>query len=92
MIGRIRHKGLKRLYEQKDAGAIGGDMRKRVVSILSTLATADSIEDVDGPGYRLHPLTGDRQGVWSVRVNANWRITFRFVNGAAYDVDLEDYH
>ena len=48
--------------------------------------------DVDLPGYRLHPLTGDRRGQWSVRVCGNWRIVFRFVNREAVDVTLVDYH
>ena len=48
--------------------------------------------DVDLPGYRLHPLTGDRRGQWSVRVSGNWRIVFRFVSGEAVDVTLVDYH
>ncbi len=44
------------------------------------------------PGYRLHRLTGDRRGYWSVRVSGNRRIIFRFVNGEVADVDLLDYH
>ena len=48
--------------------------------------------DVDLPGYRLHRLTGDRRGQWSVRVSGNWRIVFRFVNGETVDVTLVDYH
>ena len=48
--------------------------------------------DVDLPGYRLHPLKGDLKGRWSVTISGNWRITFRFVEGAALDVDLTDYH
>lgn len=44
------------------------------------------------PGYHLHPLKGDRQGQWSVRVSGNWRIVFRFMDGAAADVTLIDYH
>jgi toxin HigB-1 len=44
------------------------------------------------PGYRWHELKGDRQGTWSVTVNGNWRLTFTFKDGDAYDVDLEDYH
>ena len=51
-----------------------------------------AIRIVDRPAYRLHPLTGDRRGQWSVRVSANRRIVFRFVNGEAVDVDLVDYH
>ncbi|MDQ3687321.1 MAG: type II toxin-antitoxin system RelE/ParE family toxin, partial [Acidobacteriota bacterium] len=48
--------------------------------------------DVDLPGYRLHELKGDRKGTWSLTVSGNWRITFTFSEGDAYDVDLEDYH
>ena len=44
------------------------------------------------PGYRLHPLKGDRRGQWSVNVSGNWRIVFRFVDGESVDADLIDYH
>ncbi len=44
------------------------------------------------PGLRLHPLRGDREGTWSVAVSGNWRVTFRFCNADATDVDYEDYH
>ena len=63
MIGSIRHKGLKRLYEDDDPRGIGANMRKRVSEILSVLDAADLIEEADIPGYRLHLLSGDRQGV-----------------------------
>ncbi len=43
------------------------------------------------PGFRLHPLIGNRKGFWAITVRANWRIVFRFEDGAA-DVDLVDYH
>ena len=46
----------------------------------------------DAPGFRLHPLKGDRAGQWSVRVSGNWRVVFRFEDGEAVDVDLVDYH
>ena len=50
--------------------------------------------DMNRPGLRLHPLTGDRRGQWSVWVwvSGNWRIVFRFVDSEAVDVDLVDYH
>ena len=64
----------------------------RIRRILTELVAAQSAQDVDLPGYRLHPLKGDRQGQWSVRVSGNWRIVFRFVDGEAVDVDLIDYH
>ena len=92
MIGSIRHKGLKRLYEEGDARSIGANMRTRVTEILSILDAAETIDEADLPGYRLHPLTGARLGEWSMRVTGNWRITFRFAAGLAEDVNLEDYH
>jgi proteic killer suppression protein len=47
---------------------------------------------MDRPGHRLHQLSGNRRGTWSVRVSGNWRITFRFHSEEAVDIDLEDYH
>jgi proteic killer suppression protein len=92
MIGSIRHKGLKRFYEEGDARSIGANMRQRVTEILSILEAAETIDEANIPGYRLHPLTGDRQGYGSMGVTGNWRITFRFADGYAEDLDLEDYH
>ena len=59
---------------------------------LSALDTAQAIEDVDVPGYRLHSLKGTRKGLWSITVNGNWRVTFDFTDGNAYIVNYEDYH
>jgi proteic killer suppression protein len=92
MIQSIRHRGLKRLYEQGDTSSIGASMRGRIERILLVLDQAESLGDMDIPGYRLHPLTGDRKGTWSIRVTGNWRITFTFEDGDVFDVDLEDYH
>ncbi|MCB0065212.1 MAG: type II toxin-antitoxin system RelE/ParE family toxin [Caldilineaceae bacterium] len=92
MIEHIRHRGLKRLYEKGDRSGIGADMRGRIERILLILDQAETIADMDIPGYRLHTLTGNRQGTWSIRVTGNWRITFRFENGNVFDLDLEDYH
>lgn len=60
--------------------------------MLAHLDSATEPSDVDLPGYRLHPLKGDLKERWSVTISGNWRITFRFVEGAALDVDLTDYH
>ena len=59
---------------------------------LAALDTAQSLEDVDIPGYRLHQLSGDRKSIWSITVNGNWRITFKFSEGNVYIVNYEDYH
>lgn len=92
MIKSIKHKGLKRLYEQGDKSGIGANLRTRTERILLILDEAETLSDMNIPGYRLHPLIGNRQGVWSIRVTGNWRITFFFVDGHVVDVDLEDYH
>lgn len=92
MIESIRHRNLQRLYERGDRSGIGANLRDRVERILFVLDQAQTIEEINIPGYRLHPLTGNRQGTWSIRVTGNWRITFRFEDGNVYDVDLEDYH
>ena len=60
--------------------------------MLAHLDSTTEPSDADLPGYRLHPLKGDLKGRWSVTISGNWRITFRFVEGAALDVDLTDYH
>jgi len=64
----------------------------KVREILSALDAADRPEEMALPLFHFHPLKGDRRGTYSVTVRANWRITFSFRQGAACDVDLEDYH
>lgn len=60
--------------------------------LLAALDTSQSIEDMNVPGFRLHPLKGADRGRWSVWVNGNWRLTFEFEAGQAYLLDYEDYH
>ena len=91
MIASFRHRGLKRLFERGDRSRIGADMVSRVENVLAVLNRARRPEDMDLPGFRLHPLKGDRAGEWAVTVRANWRVVFRFENGDAVDVDLVDY-
>jgi len=59
---------------------------------LAALETAQNIEDMDIPAFRLHPLKGKRKGTWAIDVSGNWRITFGFADGEFIDVDYEDYH
>ena len=59
---------------------------------LAALDTAVTIEDMNVPGFRLHPLKGVDKGRWSIWVNGNWRVTFEFENGNAFVLDYEDYH
>jgi proteic killer suppression protein len=92
VIRSFKHKGLKRFYETGRATGIRSEHQKRLRFQLAALDTAQTIEDMDIPGFRLHPLKGDRKGQWAITVNANWRLVFRFVDGHAYDVQYEDYH
>jgi proteic killer suppression protein len=92
MIVGFKHKGLKRLYERGERQGVGASMLARVEEILAILDAAESIEEMDIPGYRLHPLTGNLKGFWSIRVTGNWRMIFRFEQGEASDIDLIDYH
>jgi proteic killer suppression protein len=92
MIKSFRHKGLKKLFENGDRKGVPQDLAPRILRMLDVLDAAKDINDLNLPGFDLHELKGDRKGTWAIKVNKNWRITFRFVNGDAYDVDLEDYH
>lgn len=92
MIQSFRHKGLKKLFESGSAAGIQPYHTRRIRVLLAALDTAQSVEDMDIPGFRLHSLKGSEQGRWSVWVNGNWRLTFEFNDGHAYVLDYEDYH
>jgi toxin HigB-1 len=92
MIRSFRHRGLRRLFLRGDRKQVRHDQLNRIEDILARLSVVDRAEEMALPGYRLHPLKGDRQGFWSVTVSGNWRIIFRFEEGDAHDVDLIDYH
>ena len=92
MIQTFRHRGLKRLHERGDASKLRADQAERIGVALADLNAARTPQDLDLPGYRLHPLKGDLKGFWSIWISANWRIIFRLEDGDAFDVDLVDYH
>ena len=92
MIAGFKHKGLRHLFDQDDGRRVKADQVDRLRLILSALDQAKDAQDMNQPTFRFHPLRGNRKGVWAVTVRANWRVTFRFEDGDAYDVDLEDYH
>jgi toxin HigB-1 len=92
VIQSIRHKGLRRLYEDDDQRGVIAEHADRLRDILARLDAATSAGDLDLPGFRLHPLKGDMKGFWSVTVRANWRVIFRFDDHDAFDIDYLDYH
>jgi len=92
MITSFRHKGLRNYFESGSLAGIQPAHAKRLQMQLAALDTAQTIEDMDIPGFRLHPLKGSERGRWSIWVNCNWRVTFEFENGNAMILDYEDYH
>ena len=92
MIRTFRHKGLQKFFETGSKAGIQADQELRLQMRLVALDTASCIEDMDLPGFRLHPLKGDRKGLWAIDVNRNWRIVFSFEGGNVFVVDFEDYH
>lgn len=92
MIETIRHKGLRLFYENGDGSKLPADMLQRIRLILTALEASQSVEGMNNPLFRLHPLKGKLKGYWAVTVRANWRIIFRFEGGKARDVDFVDYH
>jgi len=92
MIKSFKHKGLEKFYEKGSTKRIQPNHARKLRMQLAALDTAQSIEDMDIPGYRLHQLKGERKGYWSITVNANWRLTFEFVDGNVHILNYEDYH
>ncbi|MDQ2775077.1 MAG: type II toxin-antitoxin system RelE/ParE family toxin [Acidobacteriota bacterium] len=92
MIQSIRHKGLRRLYEDDNTRGVTADHVARLRDILVRLDAAGAASDMDLPGFRLHPLKGEFRGLWAITVRANWRVIFRFSDGNALDIDYVDYH
>jgi proteic killer suppression protein len=92
MIHSIRHKGLRRLYEEDDARGVIPEHAEKLRDILARLDAARSVADLDLPGFRLHELKGKHKGFWAITVRANWRVIFRFGDREVMDVDYLDYH
>jgi len=68
-------------------------IRKRAAMRLTQINAATAIDDLRlPPSNRLEAMKGDRKGQWSIRINDQWRVCFRFANGDAFDVEIVDYH
>ena len=92
---RFRHKGLRQLQGDGSAKGVPSAMADKLRKLLFALETAETLEQVGRfPGWKLHPLKGDRRGSWSLTVTENWRLIFRYdeQTNTASDIDLIDYH
>jgi proteic killer suppression protein len=92
MIKSFAHKGLEKFFQTGSKAGICPDHATRLTRQLATLNVALCAKDMDFPGWDLHPLKGDMAGFWDITVNANWRLTFRFVGEDVEIVDYQDYH
>lgn len=92
MIKSFVHKGLEKFFLKGTKAGIQAAHAKKLRLQLFALNGAKKPSDMGVPGWDLHPLGGDMDGFWSVSVNGNWRMTFRFDGEDAEVVDYEDYH
>ena len=93
MIKTFSHKGLEAFFRTGSKAGIRPDHAGKLRILLTQLDVALGPEDMAAPAWRLHPLKGDLAGHWSVTVNGNWRLTFRFLDDGNVElVDYQDYH
>ena len=92
MIKSFQHKGLETFFSTGSKAGIQAVHAKRLRLQLAKLDSAQMPEDMNMPGWKLHPLKGNLKGHWAVWVDQNWRMTFRFESGHAILVDYRDYH
>jgi len=87
----FRHRGLRELFENGSSAKIGTRFRSRAIELLDLINAATDLRDLQGVAD-FHPLKGDRAGTFSMHVNGNFCITFRFLEGDASELDFGDYH
>lgn len=92
MVKGFKHKGLEQLFIKDNRRFLDVKDVPKITRILDRLDAAIEAVDMNIPGWDFHELKDDRKDVWSVAVRKNWKITFRFEKGCAYDVNFEDYH
>lgn len=93
MIRSFRDKATAALFMGRPPRRVPPELRKRAREKLDLIHSAQTLEDLRvPPANRLEPLSGNRVGQYSIRVNDQWRVCFRWEEGEAYDVELVDYH
>jgi len=91
-IQTFRHKGLRKFFETGSKAGILPKLAGKIALILDRLDAASDVRDMNFPGSNFHSLKGELKEFFSVHVNGNWVIIFRFEKSDAFDVDLVDYH
>lgn len=92
-IRNVRHRGLRRLFEEGKASGLSAQLAGNIRNILGFLQDMESAKELHAvPTWKAHQLAGGRKGTWSLFVSKNWRITFRIDEAEIIDLDYEDYH
>jgi proteic killer suppression protein len=92
VIKSFRHSGIERFFKTGSKAGIQPAHATKLSTQLYALDAARKASDLNTPGWRLHPLKGDLRSHWSIQVNGNWRLTFKFEGEDAILVDYQDYH
>ena len=93
MIRSFRDQETERLFQRERVKKVPPDLTRRALRKLIMLDAAESLDDLQAvPGNRLEKLLGNRKGQHSIRINDQWRICFRWLEGHAHDVEITDYH
>lgn len=92
MIKSFKHRGLEKSFKAGSKAGIQPAHAPKLQLILTLLNNSKTVKDMNVSGWNLHCLSGTLAGIWSVRVNGNWRVTFRFEESDAEIVDYQDYH
>ena len=92
MIKSFRHRVIEKFFETGSKEGIQAKHANKLRLQLFALDNATGVEDMNAPGWKLHPLAGTLKGHWGISVSGNWRLTFRFEGENAVLVDYQDYH
>ena len=92
MILSFKHRGLRALYNGRAARRVAPENVRKLMRILAVLDRSSAPQDMNLPGFRLHPLSDQRSGCYAVSVSGNWPVTFSFEDGHAVEVDYTDDH
>lgn len=81
------------MWKGRKSKAVPEQLREKAVAKLLSVDIATNVEELRvPPGNRLHKLSGDREGQWSISINKQFRVCFMFEDGDAHDVEVSDYH
>jgi proteic killer suppression protein len=92
MLKSIKHRGLKQLYRTGSTQRISTELHGKILERMDVLEVAESLKDLNIPGYNFHKLSNRKPPCWTIHVNGPWCITFNWKDGEAIDVNFENYH